>query len=73
MNETLISDGWKKAGGCQCGGGASFYLNDNYAGLKIDDYYKGKYMLLRKNHKQVKKVTYNEITQLLQDIKDGVY
>lgn len=69
MKERLLSEGYKDIGGCGCAGGARYYTNDNYRGIKINDYYKRGFLTLFVNGRKKETYQYSRGEQIFTDVK----
>lgn len=73
MKEILISNGFKRAGGCRCSGGAEFYGLDISPRYRIDWYYKSHFLVLKYNNRQIRKGIESEINDIIQQVKNDIH
>lgn len=70
MKERLVSNGWVDIGGCKCMGGARYYVNKmDFPFVRIDDFYKKEYLILKVNGQRKEVYKYQRVNSLFNDIE----
>lgn len=69
MKERLLNEGWVDVGGCSCSGGAKFYHHKDFNHVRVVDYFRRKFVVIKFRGKKEETYHYRRSEAFWNDIE----